>query len=83
MKLRGNILAAQCDETASDPLVVVVEKVRVDVPENSEDDKFPFSITFSAGAMKFFAKDEAQREKWVIKVYLKSSCFFFFESITN
>lgn len=81
--MRGNILAAQCDETASDPLVVVVEKVRVDVPENSEDDKFPFSITFSAGAMKFFAKDEAQREKWVIKVYLKSSCFFFFEWITN
>uniref|UniRef100_A0A915AMW7 PH domain-containing protein n=1 Tax=Parascaris univalens TaxID=6257 RepID=A0A915AMW7_PARUN len=68
VKLRGNILAAQCDETASDPLVVVVEKVRVDVPENSEDNKFPFSITFSAGAMKFFAKDEAQREKWVVKL---------------
>ncbi|VDM42442.1 unnamed protein product [Toxocara canis] len=68
VKLRGNILAVQCDETASDPLVVVVEKTRVDVTECEEKDKFPFSIAFSTGTMKFFAKDEKQREKWMIRL---------------
>ncbi|VDN05119.1 unnamed protein product [Thelazia callipaeda] len=68
LKIRSNILAVRfCQEEPVEPMIVVLEKVHLEVLPN-ENEMFPFIIGFSSGTIKFCAKSEELREKWMVKM---------------
>uniref|UniRef100_A0A0N5B0R7 PH domain-containing protein n=1 Tax=Syphacia muris TaxID=451379 RepID=A0A0N5B0R7_9BILA len=70
-KIRGNILVLRNNTVPSEPILLVLEQIHVEAL-NDESALFGFSVRYHSGLMKFYAEDEKQREKWMLKLSLSS-----------